>query len=86
MTLDTKEQELQKLKWRCRRGIKELDLIFTNFLESHYPLSVKQTQLTESLLDVNDLDLYDWFTGKSEPTESELSEHIQLIRSCTKKE
>jgi len=84
--LDTKEQELQKLKWRCRRGIKELDLIFTNFLESHYPLSVKQTQLTESLLDVNDLDLYDWFTGKSEPTESELSEHIQLIRSCTKKE
>lgn len=84
--MDTKEQELQKLKWRCRRGIKELDLIFTNFLESHYPLSVKQTQLTESLLDVNDLDLYDWFTGKSEPTESELSEHIQLIRSCTKKE
>ena len=84
--MDTKEQELQKLKWRCRRGIKELDLIFTNFLESHYPLSVEQTQLTESLLDVNDLDLYDWFTGKSEPTESELSEHIQLIRSCTKKE
>ena len=84
--MNSKEIELQKLKWRCRRGIKELDLIFTNFLETHCPLSAEQTQLTESLLDVNDLDLYDWFTGKSEPIEPDLSKHIQLIRSCTKKQ
>ena len=84
--MNSKEIELQKLKWRCRRGIKELDLIFTNFLEAYYPLSVEQTQLTESLLEVNDLDLYDWFTGKSEPIEPALTKHIQLIRSCTKKE
>lgn len=82
--MNKEEKDLQRLKWRCRRGIKELDLIFTNYLDAHHPLSSLQKKLTESLLDVNDLDLYDWFTGKSEPNEQELCKHIKLIKSCTK--
>ena len=60
-------------------------MIFANFLEDFCPLSAEQKKLTEDLLQVNDLDLYDWFTGKAEPEDEALAEHIRLIRSCTKK-
>ena len=28
--------ELSKLRWHCRRGIKELDVVLSNYLEKHY--------------------------------------------------
>jgi len=28
--------ELSQLRWHCRRGVKELDVVLTNFLENHY--------------------------------------------------
>lgn len=31
--------ELAKLKWQCRRGTKELDLLLIYYLENHYPLA-----------------------------------------------
>jgi antitoxin CptB len=29
--------ELAKLKWQCRRGMKELDLLLENYLATDYP-------------------------------------------------
>jgi antitoxin CptB len=29
--------ELAKLRWQCRRGTKELDLLLTRYLETRYP-------------------------------------------------
>lgn len=31
--------ELAKLKWQCRRGMKELDLLLENYLATDYPLA-----------------------------------------------
>ncbi len=28
--------EISKLRWHCRRGVKELDVVLTNFLDNHY--------------------------------------------------
>jgi len=28
--------KLSQLKWRCRRGVKELDLILNTYLEQYY--------------------------------------------------
>ncbi|MEH6455451.1 MAG: succinate dehydrogenase assembly factor 2 [Cocleimonas sp.] len=28
--------ELSQLRWHCRRGVKELDVVLTNYLEKHY--------------------------------------------------
>ena len=30
------EQELNRLRWQCRRGMLELDLLLQEFLEQHY--------------------------------------------------
>ena len=34
--------ELSRLKMRCRRGMKELDVVFGVYLERHYPTADEQ--------------------------------------------
>lgn len=36
--------ELAKLRWQCRRGTKELDLLLCHYLENHYPLANPEGQ------------------------------------------
>jgi antitoxin CptB len=36
--------ELSKLRWQCRRGTKELDLLLMDYLETRYLSSSKQRQ------------------------------------------
>jgi antitoxin CptB len=60
--------ELNQLRWRCRRGMRELDLILTRFLDHDYPTldSVEQQQFA-ALLDTPDPDLYNWLLGRESP-------------------
>ena len=36
--------ELSQLRWHCRRGVKELDVVLTNYLENHYLHSATDIQ------------------------------------------
>ncbi len=48
-----------KLKWRCRRGMKELDVLLIQYLEQNYDkASKKEQQAFENLLQLSDYDLY----------------------------
>lgn len=56
MTLD-----LPKLRWRCRRGMLELDLLLNPFLENKFPqLSHELQENFILLLDEADPDIYNW--------------------------
>lgn len=47
--------ELSRLKLRCRRGMKELDVLFQRYLEVHYPsASAEEIQQLNELLDMQD--------------------------------
>ena len=73
--------ELSRLRWRCRRGIKEMDLILQGFLGQNYPtLSAQQKSLFDQILDETDLDILDWILGRSQPDNAEYEELIQLFR------
>lgn len=66
--------------WRCRRGIRELDLLLQRFVENHYhTLSENEQQLFNQLLDEADLDIMDWVMQRSEPP-SAYSTLIEKIR------
>ncbi|MEN9434318.1 MAG: hypothetical protein RLZZ422_1907 [Pseudomonadota bacterium] len=56
--------EHSRLKLRCRRGMKELDVILVRYLERHYP-SATPTELTylNELLDLQDPILYGMVMG-----------------------
>lgn len=52
--------DLNRLRWRCRRGMLELDLPLARFLEEHYPGAVEEEKdAFARLLDYTDLDLWE---------------------------
>ncbi len=57
-----------KIFWRCRRGIREMDILLQNYLELHYNTSsVHDKDTFEALLDEADLDILAWITEKTFP-------------------
>ncbi len=65
-----------RLIWRCRRGIREMDILLQGYLEIHYDTASAEDQNTfEELLDEADLDLFSWIMQKTSPDEK----YIKLI-------
>jgi antitoxin CptB len=59
---------LSRLKWRCRRGMLENDLLLERFFKRHEgALTLAQAQAIESLMDLPDNDLLDLLLARTEP-------------------
>ena len=59
---------LSKLRWRCRRGLLENDLIIERFFDLHAPhLTVGQAQGLYDLMELADNDLLDLLLRRREP-------------------
>lgn len=73
-----------QLRWRCRRGMLELDLLLTAFVDMQYNnLSREDTELFSILLDYTDQDLLDLLLGKTESSDTVISGLVARIRhSC----
>jgi antitoxin CptB len=57
-------KELERMRWRCRRGMLELDIVLGRFVEKHYPaLDAAQRAAFDALLDMPDVALWDMITG-----------------------
>ena len=70
-----------RLRWACRRGMLELDILLGQFLEEAYPrLSEGEKALFVKLLDCSDQDLFLWLTAKAEPEEAELKIIVNQVR------
>ncbi len=64
--------ELAKLRWQCRRGCKELDLLLTNYLEIHYPqANDKEKALFQQMLGWEDPQLLDFFQAGQLPRQQQ---------------
>jgi antitoxin CptB len=71
----------KKLVWRCRRGVRELDVLFERFLETEYPqLSESQKVAFERMLEVQDPIIMDWLFSKSQPQDPELEMLVQRLQ------
>ena len=59
--------EINKTKWKCRRGLRELDLLFRKFSNNHLEsLSKEDFDIFNSILDIEDQPIYDFiFKGVS---------------------
>ncbi len=73
--------ELGRLRWCCRRGMKELDVLLEKYLQTAYrSSSSSQKAAFEVLLATPDPELYAYLVGRSQPEEPELKEIIARIR------
>ena len=62
------QAELNRLKWRCRRGLLENDLLIERFFRRHgATLTVSQAQGLARLMDLPDNDLLDLLLSRKEP-------------------
>lgn len=61
-------KELERVRWRCRRGLLELDIVLGRFVEQHYAdLDEVQQVAFDALLDMPDNVLWDMITGRETP-------------------
>ena len=60
--------EFDRIRWRCRRGLLELDLVLERFLALRFDrLDADERSLFDELLDAPDNDLLDMALGRMEP-------------------
>lgn len=79
-------QSKKRLQWQCRRGMLELELFLTDFLEYDYEnLSREKKLLFEDLLTVIDPVLFDYLMGTQEPDDYGLRDIVHTIREATRK-
>ena len=75
------QKRLSRLKWACRRGMLELDVLFMPFVEEAFnDLSYKDKELFERLLTCDDPDLWGWIMGHEDCADVELKRMIAIIK------
>ena len=71
-----------RLLWRCRRGIKEMDIILQEFINISYDqLNDEDKNAFSKLLDEQDLDILNWIIGKDKPANDRLANIINIIKT-----
>ncbi|HVV67888.1 MAG TPA: succinate dehydrogenase assembly factor 2 [Gammaproteobacteria bacterium] len=79
----TKPLHPGQLRWQCRRGLLELDVLLGNFLERKYPaISSHQQTAFAALLESTDQELINWLLIRdSLPADSSLQEIVFMLRA-----
>jgi len=57
-----------RVRWLCRRGMKELDLVINRYFESDYD-SLSEQEQTEfkNFLNLEDPEIFSWIMGRTTP-------------------
>ena len=72
---------VSKLRWLCRRGMKELDLLLERFIHNQsHALADGRWPEFESLLGTEDDLLWDWFQDPALPDAARYRELLKRIR------
>jgi antitoxin CptB len=70
-----------RIRWRCRRGMLELDLVLNAFLESHLAiLEPHELEAFRALLERPDPELLDFVMGHAQPGAAEECQVIARLR------
>jgi antitoxin CptB len=75
-------KELDRTRWRCRRGMLELDIVLQEFVDKHYMrLNKSELQQFDTLLNLSDNDLWDMITARKEAEDIKLRPVLQLLQT-----
>ena len=77
----SEDAELKRLRWRCRRGMRELDQLMLRYLDQAWPAaSDGERAVFLRLLDCEDDKLWRWFMGYEQCPDDALASLLQRIR------
>ncbi|MBI5438816.1 MAG: succinate dehydrogenase assembly factor 2 [Nitrosomonadales bacterium] len=75
-------KNLERVRWRARRGLLELDIVLGRFIEAHYArLDEAGKQAFDVLLDMPDNPLWDMIAGRLEAAPGEQQALLEKIRA-----
>lgn len=78
--MDNSPDQLNKLRWRCRRGIKEVEIPLQRFFEQCYVgLDAQHQALFQQLLTCDDVDLFEWLTRRSEAADAQINYMVDYL-------
>jgi antitoxin CptB len=66
-----------RLRWKCRRGLLELDLVLQRYLETN-----PDDPMLAALLELADNDLWDIIAGRSERYDTRFQETVARLRAA----
>ena len=76
------EASWSRLRWRCRRGMLENDIILTRYLEAVGPAMPEADLIAlDRLLDLADNELWDLLSGRTQ-ADDELQHLVQRLRNA----
>jgi antitoxin CptB len=73
---------LERVRWRCRRGLLELDIVLGRFIEQYASLGEQQKLEFDILLDMPDTVLWDMISGKQPAANEEQQALLALINAA----
>ncbi|MBL8225954.1 MAG: succinate dehydrogenase assembly factor 2 [Chromatiales bacterium] len=74
------DHEEAKLRWRCRRGMRELDLLLLRYLERDYPgAPAAERQAFATLLSGQDPDILALLTGRERADDAALAHVVERL-------
>lgn len=72
-----------RLRWRCRRGMRELDVLLGGWLETRWAQAdAARRQAFTELLEQADPDLWAWCTGRARPPRADWRALIDDFRAA----
>lgn len=78
---DAATLELKRIRWRCRRGMRELDQLFGRYVDRQWAqASEAERGVFLRVLDCEDDKLWRWFMGYEQCPDVALASLIQRIR------
>ena len=74
-------KELERARWRCRRGLLELDIVLLRFMDKYYTqLNEVELQQFEELLSLSDNELWDLIVEKKKIKDGEVQHVLRLLQ------
>ena len=78
--IESVDPEIKRLRWRCRRGMRELDQLMLRYLDQRWPTADdKERKLFLQLLDCEDDKLWRWFMGLERAQEESINVIVNII-------
>ena len=74
------DADLRRLRWRCRRGMRELDQLLERYLDRRWPQAeLSERARFERLLDCEDDLLWRWLLGSAAPQDPDLDAAVRHV-------
>ena len=71
---------LAELRWHCRRGMRELDVLLMRYMDGEYPTANPEQQAAfEVLLNLQDPEILELLTGRVVAEDASLQDVVQRL-------